>query len=192
MEKTLQYNDCFGNKKVLALNSEDEELCETVLRLILDNKLQNRPIVFTGLLCVGMGQTLTHKLMGSFTSAIFGHLDLTNDEIYQLFGRITDRIKDWGDKYIQTQIYCPTVIMNRCIVMEECARNTAGDHNGEIVSQEDYREPMIKMGEVGQCVIDNIRIKNNNTKSNIEDTDKEYKEFNTQDEAITFGKNIRC
>jgi hypothetical protein len=190
VEKTLQYNDCFGNKKVLALNSEDEELCETVLRLILDNKLQNRPIVFTGLLCVGMGQTLTHKLMGSFTSAIFGHLDLTNDEIYQLFGRITGRIKDWGDKYIQTQIYCPTVIMNRCIVMEECARNMAGDHNGEIVSQEDYREPMIKMGEVGQCVIDNIRIKNNNTKSNIEDTDKEYKEFNTQDEAITFGKTL--
>jgi hypothetical protein len=157
-EKTLQYKDCFGNTKTLVLTSEDEEVCETISRLVLHHKLQHRPIVITGLLCVGMGQTLTHKSLGSFTSAIFGHMDLTNDEIYQLFGRITGRMKDWGDKYRQTQVYCPTIIMNRCSVMEECARNMARGHNGEVVSQKDYREPMTEMGEVGQAAIENIRI----------------------------------
>jgi len=191
-EKTLQYKDRFGNTKTLILASEDEEICETISRLILQHNLQNRPLVITGLLCVGMGQTLTHKSLGSFTHAIFGHLDLTNDEIYQLFGRITGRMKNWGDKYIQTQIYCPTTIMNRCIVMEECARNLARDHNGEFVSQEDYREPMTKMGEVGQSAIENIRNikKKKNTKSKAEDTDKQYKVFDTQEEGITFGKTL--
>ena len=170
-EKTLQYKDFGRNIKTLVLSSEDEELCETISRLVLHHKLQNRPIVITGLLCVGMGQTLTHKSLGSFTSAIFGHLDLTNDEIYQLFGRITGRMKDWGDKYIQTQVYCPTIIMNRCSVMEECARNMACEHNGEIVSKEDYREPMIEMGEVGKSAIDNIRIPKNTKKKTIVDDD---------------------
>jgi len=171
VEKVLQYKDCLGNPKTLPLTSDDEEVCETISRLVLQHKLQNRPLVITGLLCVGMGQTLTHKSLGSFTSAIFGHLDLTNDEIYQLFGRITGRMKDWGDKYTQTQVYCPTVIMNRCIVMEECARNMARDHNGEVVSQEDYREPMTEMGEVGHAAIENIRIqkKKKQTKKTVVD-----------------------
>jgi hypothetical protein len=192
VEKTLQFKDSFENTKTLVLTSEDEEVCETISRLVLHHKLETRPIVITGLLCVGMGQTLTHKLIGSFTTAIFGHLDLTNDEIYQLFGRITGRMKDWGDKDIQTQVYCPTIIMNRCIVMEECARNMARDHNGEVVSQEDYREPMIKMCEVGQSAIENIRVtkKKKSIKQKAEDTDKEYREFESQDDAIQFGKTL--
>ena len=189
-EKTLQYKDR-GNTKTIALTSDNEEVCETISRLVEHHKLENRPIVITGLLCVSMGQTLTHKSLGSFTSAIFGHLDLTNDEIYQLFGRITGRMKDW-DNYIETQVYCPTIIMNRCIVMEECARNMACEHNGEFVTQEDYREPMNEMGEMGKSAIDNIRSpkKEKSIISKAEDTDKEYKVFNTQDEAIMFGKKI--
>lgn len=192
VEKALQYKDYFGNTKTLALTSEDEEVCETISRLVLLHKLQNRPLVITGLLCVGMGQTLTHKSLGSFTSAIFGHLDLTNDEIYQLFGRITGRMKEWGDKYTQTQVYCPTIIMNRCIVMEECARNMASDHNGEVVSQENYREPMTEMGEVGQAAIENIRVqkKKKPIKSKAEDTDKQHQVFESHDDAILFGKTL--
>lgn len=192
-EKSLQYKDSLGNKKTLLLTSEDEEVCETVSRLVLYHGLQNRPIVITGLLCVGMGQTLTHRSLGSFTSAILGHLDLTNDEISQLFGRITGRIKDWGDKYVQTQVYCPTIIMNRCSVMEECARNMAAEHNGEIVTQEDYREPMTEMGAVGQCVIDNIRVpkkKEKRVKLKLQETDKDHRVFDSQDEAIQFGKTL--
>jgi hypothetical protein len=156
-EKTLQYKDN-GNIKTLPLASEDEEVCETIARLVNKHGLQHRPLVVTGFLCVGMGQTLTHKDMGSFTSAIFGHMDLPNDEIYQLFGRITGRMKDWK-KYVQTQVYCPTTIMHRCSVMEECARNMARNRNGEEVSQEDYRQPMTKLGDAGESAIQNIRVR---------------------------------
>ena len=190
VDKIMQYNDSLGNKKKwLLVSNEEEEVCETIARLVIKYKLENRPIVITGLLCVSMGQTLTHKLLGSFTSAIFGHLDLTNDDIYQLFGRITGRIKDW-DKYVETQVYCPTIIMNRCIVMEECARNMVCDYNGEIVSQKDYREPMIKLGELGQCAIENIRkIKKNKVSMyKAEILDKEYVLFDLQIEAIEFCK----
>ena len=156
VQKTLEYKDSVGNIKTLPLitnkkeNTKVEEVCETISRLVLKHKLENRPIVITGLLCVGMGQTLAHKALGSFTSTIFGHLDLTNDDLYQLFGRITGRMKDWGDKYIQTQVYCPTTIMNRINAMEECVINMVF-HNGEAVSQEDYRYPMKEMGEIGRA-----------------------------------------
>ena len=159
-EKTLQFKDCFGNRKTLLLTSNKEELCETISRLIIHHNLQRCPLVVTGLLCVGMGQTLTHETLGSFTSAIFGHMDLMNDELYQLFGRITGRMKHW-EKYVQTQVYCSSIVMNRCGVMEECARNMVTNHNGDFVTQEDYREPMYKMGDVGQSAIENIREKKN-------------------------------
>jgi len=173
VEKILQYKDSAGNTKTLPLmfnkkKEEVEEVCETISRLVLKHKLENRPIVITGLLCVGMGQTLAHKCLGSFTSAIFGHLDLTNDAIYQLFGRITGRMKDWGDKYIQTQVYCPTTIMNRINVMEECAINMVVQ-NGEAVSQEDYRQPMNEMGEVGQAAMANIRTPKTKKHTFVED-----------------------
>jgi hypothetical protein len=172
-EKTLQYKDNVENTKTIPLTSEDEEVCETISRLIDKHKLHSRPIVITGFLCVGMGQTLTHKSLGSFTSAIFGHLDLTNDEIYQLFGRATGRLKDWGDKYVQTQVYCPTTIMHRCHVMEECARNMAYEHNGEVVTHEDYIEPMNEMGEEGKSAIQNIR-KAKETKERREKKPEEF------------------
>jgi hypothetical protein len=139
-----------------------------------------------------MGQTLTHRSLGSFTSAIFGHLDLTNDEIYQLFGRITGRIKDW-DNYVQTQVYCPTTIMHRCCVMEECARQMTREYNGDVITQEDYREPMNKMGEIGKSAIENIRkVRNKQMKFKAEDTDKQYRVFDLQEEGIAFGKTLGC
>jgi hypothetical protein len=191
VEKSLQYNDDLGHTKTLPLSSENEEVCEVISKMVIKHKLETRPIVITGFLCVGMGQTLTHKSIGSFTSAIFGHMDLTNDDIYQLFGRITGRIKKWGDKYIQTQVYCPTKIANRCHVMEECARNMACDYNGDVVTQEIYREPMNIMGEIGQSAIENIRkVKENQIKFKADDTDKEYMVFDTQEIAIMFGKTL--
>jgi hypothetical protein len=190
-EKTLQYKNDLGNIKTLPLASDEEEACETISRLVMKHGLTNRPIVITGFLCVGMGQTLTHKLLGSFTSAVFGHMDLTNDDIYQLFGRITGRMKDWGDKYVQTQVYCPTTIMHRCHVMEQCARNMACVHNGNVVSQDDYREPMADMGEIGQSAIENIRkTKERQITFKAVDTDKDHRVCDSQDEAIEFAKTL--
>ena len=48
--------------------------------------------------------------------------------------------------------------MHRCGVMEQCAKNMASDHNGEEVTQEDYRKPMSEMGGIGLSAIENIRI----------------------------------
>jgi hypothetical protein len=193
VEKTLQYKDLStGCLKTLPLSVTKpvEEVCETISKLITLHKLQNRPLVITGFLCVGMGQTLTHKSLGSFTAAIFSHLDLTNDELYQLFGRITGRMKDWGAGiYIQTQVYCPTKVMQRCQVMEECARQMAIEHNGDVVTQEDYRQPMYELGSAGAATIENIRpVKEKKDKA--VDTDKDYRVFDTLEEAIKFGKDV--
>lgn len=168
-EKTLEYNDRLGKLKTLPLASNDEEVSQTISRLIATHGLKSRPLVVTGFLCVGMGQTLTHESLGSFTSAIFGHLDLTNDDISQLFGRITGRMKGWST-YVQTQVYCPTTIMHRCHVMEECSRNMAYEHNGDIVTQDDYLEPMNQLGEAGLATIENERVvKEKQPKVNVED-----------------------
>ena len=160
-EKTLKYFDRTNSMKTIDLgnSTDDKEVCQVIADLIIKHSLVDRPLVITGFLCVGMGQTLTHNNLGSFTSAIFSHMDLTNDEIYQLFGRITGRMKNWGDKYVQTQVYCPTPIMQRCHVMEECARNVANEYNGEIIGEDKYLETMQFMGDEGISTITNIRIK---------------------------------
>lgn len=190
VEKTLKYKNEYGIEKTISLVSDNEEVCETISKIIHKYSLYNRPLVITGFLCVGMGQTLTHKTLGSFTSAIFSHLDLTNDDIYQLFGRITGRIKDWDDKYIQTEVYCPTIIMNRCISMEDCARNMIQNFNGQNASYDDYIEPMLSLGDVGQSAIENIRTSKSKVSKVVTiDTDKDHKIFDTQDEAIAFGRN---
>jgi hypothetical protein len=157
VEKTLVFLNSTGAEKTIDLgNVTDEEVCETIAKKIADFNLKSRPLVITGFLCVGMGQTLTHKNLGPFTSAIISHLDLANDELYQVFGRVTGRTKKW-DNYIQTQIYCPTKIQHRIHVMEECARRLALDYSGEEVSQDDYLMPMNEMGEAGESARENLR-----------------------------------
>lgn len=172
-EKMLEYKDSFGKTKTLSLvppkkkrlanpdfdNAEIEEACKTIYRLVKDNKLEKRPIVITGFICVSMGQTLTCRELGAFTSAIVSHLDLSNDDIYQLVGRINGRMLNWGDKYVKTNVYCPTIVRHRCEAMEQCARNMAIEHNDEFVTIENYFEPISKMGiEFGQSIMNNMDI----------------------------------
>jgi len=158
--KYMHFKDSHGVEVVLNLISSTEEVCETISRLINENKLHGRPLVITGFLCVGMGQTLIHKSLGTFTSAVISHLDLTNDDIYQLFGRLTARSKNWGiGKYVKTAVYCPTKSMYRVIAMEACARNLAKEYNGEFITEEDYRKPLASLGDIGNSVIENIRVK---------------------------------
>lgn len=171
-EKTMKYKDDSGHMKTLSLISNTEEVCETIARLMKFHNLVNRPLVITGFICVGMGQTLTHESLGPFTSAIFGHVDLVNDDMYQLFGRICGRMKLWST-YIQTQVYCPTIIMNRCIAMEECARNMS-KHNGDIISEEDYLEPITKTNN--NDVIYNMNHKKAYKRS-LDDCDYGFKAF---------------
>lgn len=138
IDKILQFRDDLGNVKTIQLSSNDEETCDVIFNMISKHNLQHRALVITGFLCVGMGQTLTNQDLGSFTSAIFGHLDLSSDDIYQLFGRVTGRMKHWSN-YVQTEVYCPTLIMRRCVTMELCAKKCI---NGDVITQEKYRESM--------------------------------------------------
>lgn len=185
-EKNMQYIetiDGVAKKKTISLVSRKEEVCETMARVIVEKKLQERPVVITGFHCVSMGQTMTHKTLGTFTSAIFSHMDLTNDCIYQLFGRVTGRVKGWGEKFVKTNIYCPTATMNRCHVMEECARNMVYSHTGEMISQDTYRDKIFQMGETGISVAKNIRIVKEKDDEEIERKKKEKEKEKEEKEA---------
>jgi hypothetical protein len=66
----------------------------------------------------------------------------------------------------------------------------SSNHNGEIVTQEDYLKPMREMGEVGESAINNIRkVK---TKKHIvvkaDDTDKDHELLDSQEQAIVFAR----
>jgi hypothetical protein len=139
-EKSLQFNKD-GNTLTIPLISDTLEVKDTISEILVEHELLDRSINVTGHLCIGMGQTLTSEITGSFTSAIIGHLDLKNDEIYQLFGRITGRTKHW-DKYRQTKVFCPSKIYKIVDTMEDCSRNMAVNHGGEEVTRNHYLEPV--------------------------------------------------
>jgi hypothetical protein len=173
---------------------EDEELSNVVYNILEARKLLGRPIVYTGFICIGMGQTLVNEKIGNFTAAILGHLDLNNDEIYQLFGRITGRMRHW-QSYTQTKVYCPSITKHRCNVMEFCSRAISNDHNGEVVSRDDYLNPIDKMGEAGKITSTYIRKDNkpvkgisNKDKMNAKLKELQYKLFDNQTDAIEYAK----
>jgi len=176
----------------ITITCEDEELSNIVYNILEVRKLLNRPLVYTGFICIGMGQTLVNEKLGNFTSAILGHLDLNNDEIYQLFGRITGRMRHW-ETYSKTNVYCPSITKHRCQVMEFCSRAISNDHNGEVVSRDDYLNPIDKLGEAGKITNTYIRKESKPVKSNKEkETEKlkdmQYKVFNNQTDAIDHAK----
>jgi hypothetical protein len=187
LEKTLQYKvDDYIKTHLLSMDNT-VEVCERISILFQEHNLYERPLVVTGFNCVGMGQTLAHKNLGSFTSAIFGHLDLSLEAAYQVYGRITGRMKHWAT-YTQTQVYCPTQFMRRCQIMEECARNIAREYNGQIITEEEYLAPMATMGEAGEEAFNKIRSKPK-AALKAEDTDKAHMVFDTQEEAIKYARD---
>lgn len=170
-----------NNKKEIVIKkidiTEKKELSEIISEKIIEYNLNNRPLVITGLLCVGMGQTLVSKNIGPFTHAIFSHLDLSNAEIYQLFGRITGRMKDW-ETYVCTIMFCPTATYDRIQLVEEYNRNIIENHNGEKISVIDYKEPLKKSSN-NKNIINNIRIESTSksraeSKSRIKNTRVPY------------------
>jgi hypothetical protein len=188
-EKTLEYYNDNG-KCTINLTSPSEEVCVTIARRIRELKLQGRPLVTTGYLCVGMGQTLIEKSRGPFTAAIFSHLSLTNDEVYQLFGRLTARSKNWAT-YIRTDVYCPTKIMYRVTAMEACAKNLATEYDGELVTEAIYNTPLGTMGLVGEAALENIRPKKEKKiKIKKPDAIDHPHGFKTLDEVNRFLKDI--
>lgn len=134
-EKTINFDE-----RTIILETKTDEINNEIFRKIKEYHLERRPIFYTGHICVGMGQTLVNQNLGNFDAAILSHIELSDDDIYQLFGRLTGRMKDWK-KYKKTNIFCPKKIMDICTLMEKCAFNMLFK-NGETVSKNDYLAPM--------------------------------------------------
>jgi len=174
------------------IHCDDEELSTVVYDILKKRKLLTRPVIYTGFVCIGMGQTLVNEALGNFTSAILGHPDLNNDEIYQLFGRITGRMRHWKT-FTPTIVYCPSITKYRCQVMEHCSQAISNDHNGEVVSREDYLKPIDTMGEAGNATNRYVRPISKPSKSRKDREEEKlkaikYKIFDKQTDAIEYAK----
>ena len=124
----------------LIRSSRSTEINDSIEHTISVLGLTGRPLVVTGMRCVGIGQTLTNERMGSFTSAIISQIGLGADGIYQLFGRLTGRMRGWKT-YAKTVAYCPRSIMIRCMIMENSVRNLStgtGTGGSTSVNMDEY------------------------------------------------------
>ena len=148
-DKSLVYTENDAIVKV-SIASNEVEVSERIGQILEERNLMDRTVVVTGFMCVGMGQTLAHKSFGNFTHAIISHMNISNASVYQLFGRLTGRMKHW-DVYQQTKLFCPTTISNRIKVMEECAFSM---FTKEEITQPIYRQPIHEMPE-GADVLEN-------------------------------------
>jgi len=130
------------------------EVSDRIAQILVEHELMDRPLFMTGFMCVSVGQTLTSKEVGNFTHAILSHMNLNNEMTYQLFGRLTGRVKAW-EKYQPTKLYCPTPVMNRIKVMERCASDSMKKIK---LNKKEYENPMDTMPE-GADVRENQRKK---------------------------------
>ncbi len=146
-------NQVQHTRQLITSQKQSGELPDNIYDILVQNNLENRPVCYTGMLCIGMGQTLVSKKFGRFTSAILSHLDLKNDAIYQLFGRLTGNSRDWYSEFVMTSIYCPSIIMNRCRAMEDCASMMV-DYQGKTIDREIYRQMLYSRH--GQDCLENL------------------------------------
>ena len=142
VEKNIRYTDEEGKEVVIDLILKSGELGDLIAYHLRENMVFGRPLVITGYMCVGMGQTLVSKELGTFTTAIFGYSKITNDNLYQLFGRITGRVKAWAPETVKTRVFCSKINSTICRKMEECAKNIVAKYNGVQLCNEKYREPI--------------------------------------------------
>ena len=158
------------NKTAIDLDPKKGEISYEIFTKIKTNEeFKNKPIFITGFICLGMGQTLVCEELGSFTHAIISHSNLSHDDVYQLFGRITGRMKNWSS-YEKTILYCPENTWNICRTMEDNARNIMNNYRGEYITETIYNQHI--------------------NKEKKEDNDKDHRVFNTQEEAIRFGLTL--
>jgi hypothetical protein len=145
VEKSLRfYQD--DAKHTISLVSKQQEVCERIAQVMTEHNLHTRPLFMTGFLCVGMGQTLMHESFGTFTHSIISHLSINTNALYQLFGRMSGRVKHWKT-YCQTKLFCPTMIYNRIRVLEQCAINASTQAE---LTKFGYESPIRDMPEAAE------------------------------------------
>ena len=168
VEKNIQYKNTDGDTISQPIVLKEGELGDLIANYMEANNISERPLVYIGFICVGMGQTLVSEKLGSFTAAIFGYDNILNDTMYQLFGRITGRFRNWDKRKKATDVYSTKRCKNICQVMEECAKNVVAKHGGKKLDANKYLEPFNN----GDKITGVYQLKNN-----FEEKDAEYFEF---------------
>lgn len=140
-KKVKKYNKNGKKKKICKTDDEYEvynkEVCDIISYFLEKNNLLDRQIVYTGHICISMGQTLVNETIGSFTDAIIGHTQLSDDDLYQLFGRLTGRMKRWST-FAKTTIYTTKKNKEIIIGMENASIDLMINHNGKYINKNNY------------------------------------------------------
>ena len=82
IEKSIQYSNEDGDTITQPIILKEGELGDLIENYMEANNISDRPLVYIGFICVGMGQTLVSEKLGSFTAAIFGYDNILNDTIF--------------------------------------------------------------------------------------------------------------
>lgn len=182
-DKSIQYKNEDGDTVTQPIILKEGELGDLIANYLEANNISDRPLVYIGFVCVGMGQTLVSEKLGSFTSAIFGYNNILNDTMYQLFGRITGRFRNWNTRKKPTDVYSTKMCKNICQVMEECAKNIIVKHGGKKLDVNKYLEPFNNGDKISGVY---------QLKSNFEDNDIEYFEFHTFADSMSEVSKMLC
>lgn len=182
-DKSIQYKNEDGDTVTQPIILKEGELGDLIANYLDANNISDRPLVYIGFICVGMGQTLVSEKLGSFTSAIFGYNNILNDTMYQLFGRITGRFRNWNTRKKPTDVYSTKMCKNICQVMEECAKNIIAKHGGKKLDVNKYLEPFNNGDKISGVY---------QLKSNFEDNDIEYFEFHTFADSMSEISKMLC
>ena len=170
--------------KNISLENEFGELPDIMYSALSRHNLLDRPRVVTGHVCIGMGQTLCNEKLGNFTGAILSGLDLTNDDLYQLVGRLFGRFKKLNN-YKPTEIYSPTITKEIVKCMECSAKEEllSYDENGK-TTLERYLSPANEYLKNSQY---RDRIANNYIKSSSDKKAKQPKKEKENEDNFTRG-----
>lgn len=190
-EKTISFYDestCEIISKKLSLKVE---INQSIYNACIENdlNLSERSLCIVGFNCLGMGQTLMNEKLGSFTSAIIGRPNITNDEMYQLYGRLTGRMRNWGSQYCQTVVYCNKDSKHIVCEMENCSLNARSKQGSKCFTYDDYIEP-IKDSDILK-LFNNKQLRElvaeRRKNKSIPEEDKGFKLFDTQEDAIIYA-----
>ena len=192
-EKSISFYDKSSRTIISKKLSLRMEINQSIYEACVENDLDlsKHSLCIVGFNCLGMGQTLMNEKLGCFTSAIIGRPNITNDEMYQLYGRLTGRMRNWGSQYCQTVVYCNKESKNIVCEMEKCSLNARAKDGSKHFTYENYIEPirdpdMLKLFNNQQIRELVAERRKNRT---IPEDDKGFIVFDTQDEAIIFAQN---
>ena len=190
-EKSISFYDKTSCEMVSKKLSLKMEINQSIFQACIENDIQlcERSLCIVGFNCLGMGQTLMNERLGSFTSAIIGRPNITNDEMYQLYGRLTGRMRNWGSQYSQTVIYCNKESANIVREMEKCSLNAREKQGCANFTYNDYIEPIQDSDILRLFNNQQIRELASQRRKNkdISEEDKGFALFDTQQEAIDYA-----